>query len=93
VGAAAAYGLGETLPLGLLAEALRAVALASLWARDRGAWMAWAANTSFAWTLTAIAHGGLVDVRFGADPLTTAPAVAVLAVAAAVGAVATRARR
>jgi hypothetical protein len=62
-----------------------AAARGALWVRDRGAWMACAANTAWTWTMGSLLGGGLVDLRFaartgGAD---SGAALAVLAVAAA----------
>jgi hypothetical protein len=76
--AAARFGVDGAAPLALTAEALRGVALASLWVRDRGAWMAFAANASWMWTLGSLAHGGLLDVRFVVEPDDAATAVAIL---------------
>jgi hypothetical protein len=58
--AAARYGEGGAVGLGLAVEAMRGLALGALWLRDRGAWMAVAANA--AWTFT-LSSGGIVDLR------------------------------
>ncbi|MGA7119930.1 MAG: hypothetical protein WBY94_07535, partial [Polyangiaceae bacterium] len=79
--------------LALTAEALRGIALASLWVRDRGAWMAVAANASWMWTLGSLAHGGLFDVRFVVEPDDAATAVAILAGFAIAGWVSIRRRK
>jgi hypothetical protein len=83
--AAARFGTEGVLSSALAPEALRGVALGALWVRDRGAWMACAANTAWTWTMGSLLGGGLVDLRFaartgGAD---SGAALAVLAVAAA----------
>jgi hypothetical protein len=49
----------------VIVEGLRGAALASLWGRDRGAWMAVGANAAWAWTLDTATRGALVDVRTG----------------------------
>jgi hypothetical protein len=83
--AAARWGLEGAVSLALAVEALRGVALAGVWVRDRGAWMAVAANTAWTWGLGGLVHGGLVDLRVagvaGADA--GVPALAAAAVAAA----------
>jgi hypothetical protein len=84
--AAARFGLEGVLGVGLLVEALRGVALGSLWLADRGAWMAVGANAAWSWTLGAIVRGGLVDVRFAVEG-DASPAALVVAAAAAIGAV------
>jgi hypothetical protein len=60
-------------------EALRGLALASLWVRDRGAWMPVAANTAWTWCLDSLTHGDLVDMRFAGEPGASLQAIAVLA--------------
>jgi hypothetical protein len=62
--AAARFGLEGVVGLGLLVEGLRGVALGALWVRDRGAWMAIAANAAWSWILGSVVRGGLVDIRF-----------------------------
>src|SRR5271165_4247611 len=62
--AAARYGLEGMVGMGLALEGLRGAALGALWMRDRGAWMAVAANAGWMWMLGSVAHGGVVDVRF-----------------------------
>ena len=81
--AAAQFGLQGVLSLGLAAEAMRAVALGALWLRDRGAWMAVAANAMWTWTLAA---GGVVDLRFlgGGDASVAGLAVTTVAAVIAV---------
>jgi hypothetical protein len=66
----------------LAVEALRGVALGAVWMRDRGAWMACAANAAWALTLGPVAHGGLLDVRFAVEPEAGIPALVVVALAA-----------
>ena len=82
--AAARLGIDGSFSLAIATDGLKAVALASLWVRDRGAWMAWGANTAWTWTLGAVARGGVVDVRFVAEPDTLASTMAVLAATCAV---------
>jgi hypothetical protein len=84
--AAARYGLDGTLGLGLAIEGLRGVALGALWVRDRGAWMAIAANTGWLWMVSSVAHGGLVDVRFVGQSESSVP-LALVATSAAIAAV------
>ena len=62
--AAARLGIDGVFTSALAPEALRGVALGALWVRDRGAWMAWAANTAWTWTTGPVFGGGLLDVRF-----------------------------
>jgi hypothetical protein len=88
--AAARFGVEGTLGLGLAIEGLRGVALGALWVRDRGAWMAIAANTGWIWMVSSVTHGGLVDVRFvgwmgqseSSAPLALVAAAAAAAIAA-----------
>jgi hypothetical protein len=82
--AAARLGVDGAITLAILAEALRGIALSTLWIRDRGAWMAVAANAAWAWTAGPLTHGGLFDLRFVREPDASVPAVLVLAVIAAV---------
>jgi hypothetical protein len=84
--AAARFGLEGVLGVGLLIEALRGVALGSLWLVDRGAWMAVGASAAWSWTLGSIVRGGLVDVRFAVES-DASPAALIVAAAAAIGAV------
>ncbi len=81
--AAASFGASSASGALLLGEALRGVALGGVWQRDRGAWMACAANAVWMWAFGAVTRGGLLDVRFGTEPQASAPTLAVLAVAAA----------
>jgi len=83
VAAAARWGVGGTIGLALAVEGLRAVALGALWLRDRGAWMAWGANAAWMWGLGSLTHGGLLDVRFVAEPEAGVAALLVVALAAA----------
>jgi len=82
VGAAARWGVegGGTTPM--IAEAFRAVVLGAIWMRDRGAWMACAANATWTWSLGSIVRGGLIDVRFGIEPESGMPTLVVLGAAA-----------
>ena len=82
--AAARYGVQGVVGLGLLVEALRGVALGSASRlRDRGAWMACAANAAWAWALGSVAGGGVLEVRLPVPPDAGLPALLVLAVGAA----------
>jgi hypothetical protein len=84
--AAARLGTDGAFTSALAPEALRGVALGALWVRDRGAWMAWAANTAWTWTTGPVLGGGLLDVRFAskAGPEGTSGLI-ILALAAAAG--------
>ncbi len=66
-------------------DALRGAALAALWVRDRGAWMAIGANVGWTWAADSVARGGAIDARFGTDVAADGPMAAAVA-AAAVGA-------
>lgn len=90
--AAARWGADGAFTMAVATDGLRAIALGALWVRDRGAWMACAANAAWMWTLGAVVHGGLVDARFAADPDCTGSVAALLA-ALAVVALATIGRR
>jgi hypothetical protein len=80
--AAARWGLHGVLGVGLVAEALRGAALGGLWVRDRGGWMAIAANAAWTWVLGAVIRGGILDVRSTGDIDGGLLATAVLALAA-----------
>ena len=92
VAAAARYGVDGRCGPALVVEGLRGAALATLWIRDRGAWMAWAANATWTWTFGAVVLGGLADVRFSGEADATAWAALVVAAAGAVGLVSLRGR-
>jgi hypothetical protein len=82
--AAARFGTSGVAGVALAIETLRGMALAGVWIRDRGAWMACAANTAWALVLGPAVHGGLLDVRFAAEVDVDAgfPALGVAAAAA-----------
>jgi len=80
--AAARLGVDGVVTLAIVAEGLRGTALGTIWIRDRGAWMAIAANAAWTWTAGPLTHGGLFDLRFVREPDTSAPAILVLAVIA-----------
>jgi hypothetical protein len=80
--AAARFGADGTLTHSMAAEAMRAIALGGLWLHDRGIWMACAANAAWLWTLGSMAHGGIADVRFAAEPDGGTGTIAVLTAAA-----------
>ncbi|HEY4015129.1 MAG TPA: hypothetical protein VGM06_17415 [Polyangiaceae bacterium] len=82
--AAARFGVDGAFSMAVLGDGLRAVALAALWVHDRGAWMAWGANTAWAWTFGGLAHGA-ADVRFAFEPQALGAVLAVLGAAAAAG--------
>jgi hypothetical protein len=85
--AAARFGAEGRVNFMTALEALRGVALGAIWLRDRGAWMACAANTAWTWTTGPVTGGGLLDVRF-AEAAGTGPAgFVVLAIAAAASSV------
>jgi hypothetical protein len=79
--AAARFGTSGAGGVALAVEACRGVALAGLWVRDRGAWMACAANAAWALVLGPAVHGGLLDVRFSAEADAGVHALVVAAVA------------
>lgn len=62
--AAARYGVEGALGLVLAGEAIKGAALGAVWVKDRGAWMAVAANTAWTWAIGPVVGGGLLDVRF-----------------------------
>lgn len=62
--AAARFGVEGALGLVLAGEAIKGAVLGALWLKDRGAWMAVAANTAWTWTIGSVVGGGLLDVRF-----------------------------
>jgi hypothetical protein len=81
--AAARFGTGHAGGLALLVDALRGIALGAVWTRDRGAWMACAANATWAWTLGSATRGAVFDIRFAIEPEAGLPALAVTAAALA----------
>jgi hypothetical protein len=84
--AAARFGIDGRPTAALLPEALRGVAFGALWLRDRGAWMACAANAAWAWTAGPLLGGALLDVRLVRDDGRGALAAVVVYAAAALGA-------
>ncbi|HTQ43481.1 MAG TPA: CPBP family glutamic-type intramembrane protease [Polyangiaceae bacterium] len=62
--AAARFGVEGAMGLVLAGEAIKGAALGAIWVKDRGAWMAVAANTAWTWTVGSVVGGGLLDVRF-----------------------------
>jgi len=80
--AAARFGTGDAGGLALLVDALRGTALGAVWTRDRGAWMACAANATWTWTLGSATRGAPFDIRFATEPEAGLPALAVAAAAA-----------
>jgi hypothetical protein len=79
--AAARFGLDGGFSPALIPEALRGTALGALWVRDRGAWMACAANAAWTWTMGPVFGGNLLDVRFASEATSGACSIAVLGVA------------
>jgi hypothetical protein len=61
---AARFGVEGAMGVVLAVEAIKGVALGAIWVKDRGAWMAVAANTAWTWTIGSVVGGGLLDVRF-----------------------------
>jgi hypothetical protein len=82
VAAAARFGVDGGITAALIPEALRGTALGALWVRDRGAWMACAANAAWTWTMGPVLGGSLLDVRFASDRASNASSIVVLAIAA-----------
>jgi hypothetical protein len=62
--AAARFGVEGAMGLVLAGEAIKGAVLGAVWVKDRGAWMAVAANTVWTWTIGSVVGGGLLDVRF-----------------------------
>jgi hypothetical protein len=62
--AAARFGMEGVIGVVLAGEAVKGAALGAIWVKDRGAWMAVAANTAWTWTIGSVVGGGLLDVRF-----------------------------
>lgn len=60
--AAAAADPGAT-PTSIAVAALLGVLFGALWIRDRGAWLAWGADTALAFVTGPLARGGLLDTR------------------------------
>jgi hypothetical protein len=87
---AARFGAEGVLSAGIAANAIKGAALGALWVRDRGAWMACAANASYSLILGPLAHGGVVDVRSAAEAADGPMAMTVLAVIAVVALAARR---
>ncbi len=79
--AAARLGVDGAITPALFSEALRGAALGAIWMRDKGAWMACAANAAWTWTMGPVLGGNLLDVRFATEPGSGSAAIAVLAVA------------
>jgi hypothetical protein len=79
--AAARLGIDGAITPALFSEALRGTALGAIWTRDKGAWMACAANAAWTWTMGPVLGGNLLDVRFATEPGSASAAIAVLAVA------------
>jgi hypothetical protein len=82
--AVTAFGASSMSGALFLAEGLRGMALGGVWMRDRGAWMAWAANAAWMWAFGAATRGGLFDVRFASMPESSPATLGILALAAAV---------
>jgi hypothetical protein len=85
--AAARLGAADATALAVGVAGLRGVALAFVWTRDRGAWMAVGATAAWTWALESATRGDVVDVRMGAgDPASSATALVVVAAMGACGA-------
>ncbi len=76
--AAARAGAAELTVLAVCVEGFRGIALALVWNRDRGAWMALGANAAWTWALDSLLRGGLVDVRMAVEPGASAAALVVV---------------
>lgn len=76
--AAVRSGAADATALAIAVEGIRGLALSLLWIRDRGAWMAIAANSAWTWGLDSVTRGDLFDVRFHAEPASSVQALAVL---------------
>lgn len=88
-GACARFGADGHVTAALLFDGLRAGALAALWIRDRGAWLAVGANTGFAWTAATLAWAGVIGAQSPRPVVESGPAIAIVTaaflVASAVG--------
>ncbi len=84
--AAVRSGAADATALAIAVEGARGLALSLLWIRDRGAWLAIAANSAWTWGLDSVTRGDLLDVRFRAEPGSSVHALAVLIVLAAAAA-------
>jgi hypothetical protein len=62
-GAAARFGDPDATPIELVASAAIAVIFASAWVVDRGAWLAWGAHAAWAWIVSTLARGVILDVK------------------------------
>jgi hypothetical protein len=80
-GACARFGADGQVTTALLFEGLRAGALAALWIRDRGAWLAIGANAGFAWTAGSLAWAGIIGARSPHPVVESAPAIAIVTAA------------
>jgi hypothetical protein len=80
-GACARFGADGHVTAALLFEGLRAGALAALWIRDRGAWLAIGANTGFAWAAGALGWAGVVGARSPHPVVESGPAIAIVTAA------------
>jgi hypothetical protein len=78
--AAARLGAVEPTVLAVVVEAIRASALACVWVRDRGAWMAVGANTAWTWALGSAIRGDVLDVRSAVEPGSNVAALVVVLV-------------
>jgi hypothetical protein len=86
VAAAARFGFEGTLTPAIAADGFRGIALAALWIRGRGGWIALGANTAWSFAFGTGIRGALFDVRFATEPDAGLPAIVVLALASAAAA-------
>lgn len=63
---AAALGEAGVTPQRVVTAALLGTALGALWIRDRGAWMAWAANAALTFAVGTLLGGGAFELRVAA---------------------------
>ena len=62
-GAAARMGNPDATTLEIVASGALAVAFASAWLVDRGAWMAWGAHAAWTWIASTLARGSVIDAK------------------------------
>src|SRR5207302_9605965 len=65
--AAAAFGAGAKTAPEILTAGLGGIAFGALWRRDRGAWLAWGAHTSWLVTTDLFFRGGLYEAHVAAS--------------------------
>jgi hypothetical protein len=90
--AAARLGSDGRFTTALIPEALRGVALGAIWVRDRGAWMACAANAGWSWA-TGVSGSDLLEGGPSTEGMATMGVLALAAFAASVWALRPRTAR